>query len=139
MVEFTPHLKRQLRRFNPQDDVPVTDERCGIVVRDYRFGPHLIEIPNRHETPSLHFAIWRSDLDPVTQNGNPILAVLHTHVSSKDSKPSAHDFAQIKMLRRDLLEIVGIVYVVPLGLLIEYSETAVTRRLLLPDRKTEDE
>lgn len=130
-ILFTPWLLSKVRRFNQFTG----KERCGLIFDTPNRGFDLFEVPNVHKDPTKHFAISTFHTDPLFEKYGShetlFRAVFHTHVSAIDKNPSEHDLEQIERLRQRWPSLMGIVYNVSLGLLVEYSEQGPGRRLLI--------
>jgi proteasome lid subunit RPN8/RPN11 len=124
VVIFTPFFLRQVKKFNKQSD----KERCGLVI-DAPLGFRIVELENTHEDPANHFAMTARNYKQL----DPIMAIFHTHLEKEDDGPSNDDLQKMKALRMVLPRITGMVYVVPLGLLVEYTDKGPGRRLLIAD------
>ncbi len=134
-VRYTLKLLNQIRQYN-RPDKRHGGERCALIMK-VSLGAHLrmFEMPNVHKDPENHFAIARSDAQPLLDIYG-LHSVFHTHIKKEDNEPSEDDIEMIANLRMIYPQVLGIVYVVPLGLLIEYSGDGVMRRRLIADLRS---
>ena len=131
---LTRHVFRAMARFTPSD----TQERCGIILENERTGMcALIEIPNRHTKPDLHFCFTDQDVRAVvTHYPKPwrVVAVFHTHIGERNEQPSPHDYREMARLRdvpgRE--HMLGVIYNVKTGSVVCYNGNHVEFQLHIP-------
>lgn len=76
-------------------------EECAVVLRVAPDTWHIKAVPNRHSDKKNHFRIMREDVN--LQDGESIVAVVHTHTRPGEVEPSYDD---VKSLPDGLLGIV---------------------------------
>jgi proteasome lid subunit RPN8/RPN11 len=126
---ITTYLKNQIRT---KLDSESKKERCGLLF-EIEDGTHaFVEVLNVHPDPANHFAISSLHTERIMKRFPRLVGIVHTHVQKEDAEPSPEDLAQLERLEIVFPGIRGIVYVVPLGLVIEYNSAGVIRKLLIP-------
>jgi proteasome lid subunit RPN8/RPN11 len=109
-------------------------ERCGVVLEPRHGECFLVELPNAHDTPELSFAMRQSDvrIALMQHGGTKLRGVFHTHLRQEEYNPSPHDYSELNTLRQQHPELMGIVYVIPIALLVVYTPDGVERHIRVP-------
>lgn len=130
-ISFSSDLLLQIRKFNSKANI----ERCGLIF-NVQGMQKICEVPNVHPQPRGHFAITKRHADElfIEYGTRNLIGVFHTHLKIEERNPSQRDMDQLRRMDRHLLHLVGIVYNVPLGLLVEFSSHGPMRELLVSSR-----
>ena len=134
VIEFNRSLFAQVRKFNGDSK----EERCGLLFqREFPEHSMLFEVPTISQHPRSHFAIAKSHASTLlgAHGIENLIGVFHTHVRKEDVLPSPHDMAMLGKMCERWPRLVGIVYNVPMGLLVEYSAMGPMRQTLISERE----
>lgn len=101
------------------DTGPDTEERCGLILQRNDGSWHVIEMPNRSDTPRDQFIIDTDDADCIPSTQGFIVGVVHTHPFRTPRYASQFDVDSIPV------GWIGLVYHPSTGSKVWYDSTGV--------------